>query len=265
MLKEVEAVRYDRKMRNGKTTPFLMACEKETGDEVELVAKFSKGCEDHCGGLICEAISAALAKDLGLPIPCPYVLNISPEFIATVAEPADRMFLEQSCSKGFGSERLPDSYSTWVSPSGKISDSLLASARSVIAFDSLFVNPDRRAENPNLMFNGRQIAVIDHEMALRQDMILFWKAPWTSGAFESPSSLEKHLLYRITKGSVLSDFNEFLQKLAMITDARIEEYASAIPIDWHQNKERISTAITYIRDLRNNAQPAMAEFIKALS
>ncbi len=265
MLKEVEAVRYDRKMRNGKTMPFLLACEKETGEEVELVAKFSKGCEDHCGGLICEAIAAALAKDLGLPIPCPYVVNISPEFIATVVDPAERVFLEQSCPKGFGSERLPDGYSTWVSPTGKISDSLLASVRSVIAFDSLLVNPDRRAENPNLMFNGRQIAVIDHEMALRQDMMLCWKTPWTPGAFEPPFSLEKHLLYRIAKGSVLSDFDEFLQKLKMITDVRIEEYASAIPIDWHQNKERISIAINYIKDLRNNAQPAIAELTKALS
>lgn len=265
MLKEVEAVRYDRKMHNGKTTPFLLACEKETGEEVELVAKFSKGCEDHCGGLICEAISAALAKDLGLPIPRPYVVNISPQFIATVGEPAHRLFLEQSCPKGFGSERLPDSYSTWIPPTGKISDSLLASARSVIAFDSLFVNSDRRAKNPNLMFNGSQIAVIDHEMALRQDMLLFWKTPWTSGAFDPPYALDKHLFYPIAKGSMLSDFDEFLQKLTMITDARIEEYASAIPIEWHQNKERIFTSIEYIRDLRNNAQLAIAELTKALS
>ena len=265
MLKEVEAVRYDRKMHNGKTTPFLLACEKETGEEVELVAKFSKGCEDHCGGLICEAISAALAKDLGLPIPRPYVVNISPQFIATVGEPAHRLFLEQSCPKGFGSERLPDSYSTWIPPTGKISDSLLASARSVIAFDSLFVNSDRRAENPNLMFNGSQIAVIDHEMALRQDMLLFWKTPWTSGAFESPFSLEKHLFYPITKGSKFSDFSEFLQKLKTITDARIEEYASAIPVEWHNKKERISTAVKYIRDLRDNAHPAITELTKALS
>ncbi|MEN2431210.1 HipA family kinase [Comamonas sp. F1-6] len=265
MLKEVDAVRYDRKMHNGKTTPFLLACEKETGEEVELIAKFSAGCEDQCGGLICEAIAAALAKDLGLPIPQPYIVNISPDFIATVGDEGHKQFLARSCPKGFGSERLPDGYSTWVAPTGKISDSLLASARSVIAFDSLFVNSDRRAENPNLMFNGSQIAVIDHEMALRQDMILFWKAPWTSGAFAPPFSLEKHLFYPMTKGSLVTDFDIFLQKLTVITDERIEEYASAIPVEWHQKKERISLAVEYIRDLRNNARPAIAELTKALS
>lgn len=265
MLSEVDALRYDRKMSNGKTKPVLLACERATGEEVEVIAKFSKGCDNSCSGLIREAISASLAKDLGLPIPRPYVVNITPEFIKTIPDEEISEILSASCAKGFGSERMPDGYSTWVQPSSKITGELLTSVREVIAFDAFTTNADRRRKNPNLLFNGNQIAMIDHEMLFMTDLNLFWKAPWIGGGLDGFYGLGEHTLFDVAKGTTEGDFTAFLEKLEKISDVRINEYAQAIPSEWLKDEDSIYRAVNYIRELRNNIRPAILELTKALS
>jgi hypothetical protein len=66
MLETVIATRFDRRMTNGKTKPCLMACDCEDGSEVDVVVKFSGGCERGVGGLVTEAIVAMFAADLEL-------------------------------------------------------------------------------------------------------------------------------------------------------------------------------------------------------
>lgn len=265
MLSEVDAVRYDRKMSNGKTKPILLACERGTGEEVEVIAKFSKGCDNSCSGLIREAISASLAKDLELPIPRPYVVHITSEFIDTIPDADVSALLRASCVKGYGSERLPDGYSTWVQPSSKVTGDLLTTVREVIAFDAFTTNADRRRKNPNLLFNGNRVAMIDHEMLFMTDLNMFWKAPWKNGALEGFYGLGEHALYDASKGAKECDFAAFSKKFTSISDERIEEYANAIPTEWLKDSESISRAVNYIRDLRNNIQPAILELTKALS
>ena len=75
MLDSVIAVRFDRRMGNGKTWPCLVSGLKPDGDEMEVVAKFSAGCERQVGGLVAEAIAAMLAADLDLPVPEPVLVE----------------------------------------------------------------------------------------------------------------------------------------------------------------------------------------------
>lgn len=261
MLTEVDAIRYDKRMENGKTKPVLLACERNTGEVVELVAKFSQGCDNSCAGLICEALTAVLAHDLGLPTPRPYIVHASKEFVESVVDPSVRLHLQQSCAKGYGSERLPDGYSTWVA-TRQVSEELQDVMRQVLAFDVLVCNPDRRCKNPNLMFNGSQISMIDHELALRPGLELFWKAPWTNGAVQG---LDDHPLYALSKGSVLGDFSDFEKKFREITDDKLTAYGQAIPKEWFEQIDTLSKAINYIRDIRQNISPAMVEITRALS
>jgi hypothetical protein len=65
----VTASRFDRRTSSGKTWPCLLSCTRADGDETEVVAKFSAGCERQVGGLVAEAIAAILAADLDLPVP----------------------------------------------------------------------------------------------------------------------------------------------------------------------------------------------------
>src|SRR4051794_40647199 len=84
MLEEVEAVRFDRVMTKGKTRPILLMCERDNGDEIEVIAKFSFGCENSTAGLVREAMSSMLASDLGMPVPEPLVVHVSTEFVRSI-------------------------------------------------------------------------------------------------------------------------------------------------------------------------------------
>ena len=149
MFEQVEAVRFDRFMSNGKTQPMLLACERHDEAEVEVVAKFSLKCS--IGGLIREAMAAMFAKDILLPVPEPFLVKISAEFVASIQNaPAVKIFKESS-EFGFGSCRLPNGFAPWIAPDGRMETQLDKEALEIMALDSWLTNPDRRVSNPNLL------------------------------------------------------------------------------------------------------------------
>jgi hypothetical protein len=60
MLSEVNATRFDRSMINGRTGPILMAAEDSTGQEIDLIAKFTNEPHLTVNGLVREAIASIL-------------------------------------------------------------------------------------------------------------------------------------------------------------------------------------------------------------
>lgn len=112
MLKLITAIRFDRRMTSGKTWPCLLAGVHADGEEIEVVAKFSAGCERKVGSLVAEAIGAMLAADLGLPVSEPYLV----EFDAGLANwlPAHETELaariRTSVPMAFGLAKLPPGF-----------------------------------------------------------------------------------------------------------------------------------------------------------
>jgi hypothetical protein len=68
--------RIDRPAAQGRTGPVLAAIETEDGEEVEVFAKLSAGCDQGVVNLAREAIAACLAADLGLPVPRPWLVEV---------------------------------------------------------------------------------------------------------------------------------------------------------------------------------------------
>ena len=151
MFESVEAIRFDRKMGNGRTKPMLLVCDGPSG-EIEVVAKFSEGCS--VGGLIREAITAMFAVDLGLPVPPPYLVALSDDFIESIPDATVAEFLRKGDRFGFGSQRLPDGYAAWIEPAGKMTNTLEQEAVDILALDCWLTNGDRRVDNHNLLTNG---------------------------------------------------------------------------------------------------------------
>jgi hypothetical protein len=87
------------------------------GSDVELVVKFAGGCEGRTGALLREAVAALMAADLDLPVPEPFLVNLGPEFVATVPDTDDRYRLTKQHAAGslgwnYGSKNLPAGFST---------------------------------------------------------------------------------------------------------------------------------------------------------
>ena len=262
MFECVDAVRFDRTMGIGKTLPMLLACDCPEG-EVEVVAKFSRGCS--VGGLIREALTAMFAIDLGLPVPPPYLVRLSDDFVKNISDPVVADFLREGDSFGYGSRRLPDGYAAWIEPAGKMSDELEQEALNILSLDCWLTNGDRHVKNHNLLTNGKSFAIFDHELALMTDLNLFWKEPWQVNALQDTRPPQEHVFFRHLRGRTTYELDQLMARLAALTDVRIYEYIGALPPSWAVDAETCNKACAFIMSLRDNLVPAGTELKRALS
>lgn len=80
MLRPVTAVRFDGRTKVGRTAPCRLTCAHSNGAKVEVVAKFSGGCDRTVASLVIESLTAMLGADLGLPVPEPFIVVVDDDF-----------------------------------------------------------------------------------------------------------------------------------------------------------------------------------------
>lgn len=271
MLKTVVASRFAKPMGSGKTAPSLIGCAGDDGKEIELIVKFGAGCELKQRGLMTEVVVALLAADLDLPVPEPFLVTVEAEFVATIPETDERCrqtkaHARASVGPNFGSKKLPAGFS--AHPKGKrIPTALLPLAAEVLAFDVFIANPDRVVANANFLIKGENLAIYDHELALFTEALLGWTEPWKPGGIALPKALpdrQRHVFLEDVRRQPV-DLTRFTGAFEAITDARLEEYRTAIPPAWAGDGKALDRMLDYLRALRQNLDSAVDELRKALS
>lgn len=158
-----DAVIFVRRASTGRSKPPLVMAENLDG---ELVEVFLKGPAFHAEvpAAVCqrELIAARLARQLEIPCATPALVQLSPEFIASVDDVGTMEELKNSPPVLFGSVSLGDGWSRWNRAS-KMPRLAYENLASVIVFDHITQNYDRTIANPNLMKSGDVISLIDHE------------------------------------------------------------------------------------------------------
>lgn len=262
MLDAVTAVRFDGRVQSGRTKPCRLACQTAAGDEVEVVAKLSAGCERGVAALVSEAVAAVLASDLGLPVPEPYLVTVDADFAAGIPDAEIVALARRSNSVWYGSKRLPSGYTTW--PVGRqIPKDALATAAEVFAFDALIANFDRRPENPNCLFLGSSLAIFDHELAFLTEGVIGWRPPWETGALESFRRARSHLFVDQLRGKTLN-FDRLSGAWLAVSDERLLAYRRALPAEWAEADETAAKAARQVTEVRNNLARAMQEIERVL-
>lgn len=263
MLTHVTAVRFDGRVQTGRTVPCRLTCEAADGTEVEVVAKFSEGCDRKVTALVMEAIAAMLAADLDLPVPEPFLVIVEPEFIAGLPDEFVATMARRSSPVAFGSKHLPPGYTSW--PVGKsIPKDAFATAAEIFAFDALIVNDDRRSANPNCLFSGASLAIYDHEMAFFTEGIIGWQPPWVIGSLESYKQTRRHLFSTQLCGKAVN-FDRFAGAWLAVTDERLAAYRAALPAAWNSSNPYADQALAYIAQVRTNIEAALQEVRRAIS
>jgi hypothetical protein len=263
MISSVSPVSYFRAADRGRTQPLILICERTDESPVEVVAKFSAGCDEREANLAREVLAACLAADLGLPVPEPFIVNVTAEWIATIPDHAHRARVSGSCRAAFGSKLITGQYSAW-NPGTILTDAMLPLASSIFLFDAIIQNADRRDENPNCLVNGDQIRIFDHEMAFMHRMILGWKPPWVLGSLHAIEPPGRHIFRTRLAGRAI-DFNPVKATWMGITNARVDEYKSSLPDDWKMIAgQSIDSAIALIKDARDNIDGCVAEVMRVL-
>ena len=252
----------DRVAVQGRTGPLLSDCVSEDDEVVEVFLKLSAGCDQQVVNLAREAIAACLAADLGLPVPKPWLVEIPPEVIESTTDVNVADKLRRSATVAFGSTRL-EGYSAWRSPQ-RLSNAMRPIAANILLFDAIIQNPDRRTENPNCLFRGDDLRIIDHELAFAHRLILSWRAPWESGGMKEFESPGNHIFVNEMKG-VPFDFGEIKSRWTTLSDARLREYERAIPPEWAAARDDIDVALTLIADARDNIDACIGEIGRILA
>lgn len=234
------------------------------GTVVDVVMKLSAGSEIGVSALIAEALASFLAADLDLPVPEPYIVHMSPEFISSISSDQDQQKAAASNRIAFGSRLIQSGFRTWPTDkrSTKIPGQVLAE---IFAFDALIENPDRRREKPNCLVQGDQIAIIDHEAAFPLLLIFNRKNPWEAGAMRyMTTGQDQHLFYNLLKRRKSPDFSRFSQAWKGIDDQRFSEYLSAIPAEWNEKINDAHKIISAMKAVRDNMNLCVEELNRVL-
>jgi len=241
--------------------PSLMGCVRQDGTEVEAVVKLSAGCEMKHRSLVAEAITAVLAADLGLPL----LVKVDADFAATITDPDVRQRAQASVGWNFGSMKLPAGFAT-ILKDRPVPHTLSTVAAEILAFDTFIANPDRTVANPNCLTNGRQFAIIDHELAFFMDGIVGWVAPWEPGGVSLPRGRppqQCHVFVESVRGTS-PDFGRLASAWRAVSHSRIAEYETALPSEWLGSGRALRRILDYVVKLRDHLDVAIGNLREAL-
>jgi hypothetical protein len=262
MLIRLSPIEYVRPMEAGRTGPLLILCVRADDEPIEIVAKFSDGCDQGVTSLAREVIAACLAGDLGLPIPEPFLVDITPEWAAVVTDSTPRARIHARSLVAFGSRHITGQYTAW-SRGNRLFDAMLGAAAGIFVFDAITQNADRRVDNPNCLVRGNEIRIFDHEMTFTHGLVIGWRPPWLPGGLKDLEKPEFHIFREQLRRRALN-FEPIRAAWTALSDARLAAYGAAVPPQWAAANLAVGDALALIRDARDNIDGCLTEVQRIL-
>jgi len=247
----LKAVRFCRPMSSGRTKPCLLACADVSGVECEVVVKLG-GQEMPPTSMVCEIMAALLARDLGLATPEPVVVEVDAGFHACVPSelPEWRQRFRESHGRNYGSLFVGGGTATWPVDRRPTADTM-DTAADIMLFDAIIMNPDRRADNPNLLHTKSAIYVYDHEMAFSFLRMIASEdgCPWRAGTL---GFLGHHAFSSAFRGKCI-DWGRPMGRFLGIPKDRLESYTTAVPSDWDPGGRTARRIVEYLSGVKEHA------------
>ena len=171
-LPQLTARQYDNTFRSGANQPGLITARDQlTRQSVNCVVKF-RGAErmttEACAR---ELLAAFIAQEWGIRVVEPVLVDVRPEFVELERGKPHYQLLVNSIGLNVGSVYIRG-YDT-IPVYQPLNDVELPQAQHITLFDIFIQNADRRIEKPNLMSNGQELVIYDHELAFSFIQALF--------------------------------------------------------------------------------------------
>ncbi len=194
-LRRFTAVQFRRSMDRGLNRPFLViGAEQDGGKRCPLVVKSRAGYADRPDAMLKELFALLLARELGLNAPEPVMVEIPAGLDWAAVEFREHAeLIRQSIGWNVATVHLGDAWKPWnkgIAPRSIPVETL----ETAYAFDAMVENPDREADNPNLLWRGDELAVLDFDR-----VFCFLRTgegearPWRNAL--GRLNLERHCLY----------------------------------------------------------------------
>lgn len=265
MFQRVDALSYQRTFSSGRTGPMLMRCSAPSGggSELDVVVKLSGGCDTKEKALVREAFGAFLAEQLGFVVPRPYLVQMSDEFMGSIADRQVLAQLKASNRLAFGSTYIKGAPQPL--PISPLPVGMHEAAANVFAFDALFGNLDRRVSRPNCFIHQGSIVLIDHEQAFSVLDTLFAKPwPWIEGSLNPMVDNVPHVFLSDVRGNTL-DFSALKNRINGLHVSDVQVFLSAIPTEWGGAAlAHGPELVDYYSVIMENIDPAFAEIGRVL-
>jgi hypothetical protein len=138
----------------------------------------------------------------------------------------------QSIGENFGSRYQSGFQELLVAQ--KFNGKMEADALRIFGFDLFITNADRGHQRSNVITNGEEFLIFDHEMSFSHVSILSFlrsKRPWIISEHEK-TLYEKHVFYPYLKNKE-QDFTTFASDLQRIDDSFWEKVDTLLPVAWN--------------------------------
>src|SRR5258708_1662399 len=182
-LRAVVATRYVMPLREGGSMPALVE-----GDDGRLYVTKLRGAGQGTRALVAELVVGELARALGLPVPELVLMELAAPLGRAEPDSEVRELLLGSVGSNAALAYLPTALGFDAAARNPIPG---AFASLVVALDAFTMNVDRTARNPNLLWSGGSLWLIDHGAAL------YWHHDWngsTAGSDPPVPLVRAHLL-----------------------------------------------------------------------
>jgi len=171
-LPKLSARSYSDTLPSGANKPgLLFARDEQTKQLLNCVVKF-RGAErmspEACAR---ELLAAFIAKHLGICVVEPVLVDISNDFAELERGKSHYQTLTNSIGINYGSIYIPGCNTLPIYQ--PLTDAELPQAQKIVMLDLFIQNSDRRTDKPNLMLNGHELVIYDHELAFSFVMDLF--------------------------------------------------------------------------------------------
>lgn len=266
MIRRAEAIRYDGIVaaEAGRNQPLMVTVEDADGEEIEVFLKPSGRPELGIEGLANELLAACIAGQMGLPVCEPLLVEMTPDWIATVPHPELREVLGRSSPIAFGSRSAGQGWKAWAAKDHVLGDRRSA-ATAIFVFDALTLNADRGPGKPNILVKGDAFRMIDHEMCFRVRMQLFPPPrPWDIGNLQSLIQPNGHIFGQLLKGDRFVDVGAVRPSWLELSDECLADYEATQPGQWHAAAGPIEAAIAHLRTVRDRIDECLQEVQRVL-
>lgn len=264
MIRRAQAIRFDRPAENGRTQPLRVAVETPDGVEHDVFLKPSGSPGLAIEGLCSEVLGACVGAHLGLPICEPLLVEMSPEWIASIQTDELRSMLLRSSPVAFGSVSAGLGWRPWLA-SDTITTNRREMAKAILAFDAFTENHDRRTINPNLLLRRDEFRMIDHEMALRIRLLIPRPAPWRVGGLSPLAEPGHHIFAGPLKGTTALDLAAVEAAWSGLTDEVLADCEASLPEQWAAGAGDVTAALTQLRAVRDNLGDCLLELERTLA
>jgi hypothetical protein len=256
----IEALSPHESFETGANKPLLIRGIDMNGNKGDYVVKF-RGAERMSGeASMRELLAAFIAAQMEIRSVDPVIVNISQDFVNILEGDSTWQYANKSLGYNYGSGYMKKH--TTIMPTQELNNHQLRYAQTIFAFDVTIQNPDRRNDKPNMLSDGTEIVIFDHELAFSFVMDIYPNPrPWELRATDM-DWINRHCLLPRIRGKEY-DFKEFSRRFDNLDENFWTVARSLIPKEWLSDQfDRIKQHFSAIC---NNKDAFILELKKLMS